>query len=193
MNKMGIALVISGPSGVGKGTLVNMLRKEFPSLEFSISYTTRSPREGEVDGKDYFFVSKEKFKRLIEEDFFAEWARVHSNYYGTPKEEIERKLKQGIDVVFDIDVQGARQLKKSIKEAICVFIMPPSVEELRNRLKKRSTETEDHIEMRLQNALEEMKLAEEFDYIVVNDNLSKAYETLRCIFIAQHFRTEKSK
>ncbi len=191
MNKAGIALVISGPSGVGKGTLVNMLREEFPSLEFSISYTTRNPRRGEVHGKDYYFVSREEFNRLIREDFFAEWAKVHSNYYGTPREEIDKKLRQGIDVVFDIDVQGARQLKRNLEEATFVFVMPPSIEELGKRLKKRSTETEKHIEMRLQNALEEMRFAEEFDYIVVNDNLKEAYNILRCIFISQHFRTRK--
>ncbi len=191
MTSSAVALVISGPSGVGKGTLVNMLRREFPSLEFSVSYTTRPPRKGEVDGEHYRFVSREEFLRLKEEDFFAEWAEVHSNYYGTPRDEIERKLSEGIDVVFDIDVQGARQLRKNLKDATFVFIMPPSLEELRNRLRGRSTESEELIEMRLKNAEEEMSLADEFDYIVVNDNLEEAYEILRCIFISQHAKPRK--
>ncbi len=136
MKNRGIALIISGPSGAGKGTLTKMLMEEFPDIQFSISYTTRKPDQ-EIDGKDYVFVSKEEFEKLIKEDMFAEWANVHGNYYGTPKREIEEKLNRGFDVVFDIDVQGARNLRQNLTEGVFVFILPPSIEELKQRLKKK--------------------------------------------------------
>ena len=188
MKDKGIALVISGPSGAGKGTLVKMLTQEFPNITFSVSYTTRSPRRGEKQGIDYFFVDKERFKELVERDFFAEWAQVHGNFYGTPKIEIEQRLDKGLDVIFDIDVQGARKLKQNLKDGVFVFIMPPGIEELRDRLEKRGTDSKEVVEKRLKNAKKEIDAAREFDFIVVNDILSEAYERLRCIYIAQKSR-----
>jgi guanylate kinase len=185
MKSRGLAFVVSGPSGVGKGTLVRRLMDEFPNIKFSISYTTRKPRKGEQHGIDYFFVEKEEFEALINKNFFVEWAIVHTNYYGTPRQEIEKKLAKGFDVIFDIDVQGARKLRQNLKDGVFVFILPPSIEELRRRLENRSTDTHKSIEIRLKNAKKEMNAAREFDFVVINDELEKAYETLRCIYLAQ--------
>lgn len=187
----GIALVVSGPSGVGKGTLIGMLMNEFKNLEFSISYTTRKPRPNEIDGVHYYFVSKEEFKKMIDENKFAEWAEVHGNFYGTPIDEIEKKLKKGVDVVFDIDVQGARQLKRNLPSGIFIFIMPPSMDELKNRLIKRSQDPISDIEIRLKNAQKEINSSREFDYIVVNDDLNVAYEQLRCIYVSMKLKVRK--
>lgn len=187
----GVALIVSGPSGVGKGTLISMLMKEFENIRFSISYTTRRPREGEIHGVHYFFVSKEEFKKMIEQDKFAEWAQVHGNFYGTPKVEIEQKLKQGLDVIFDIDVQGAKQLKKNLADGEFVFIMPPSMDELKKRLLKRSSDPILDIEIRLKNAEKEIKDASFFDYVIVNDDLDLAYENLRCIYLSSKLKVRK--
>jgi len=180
----GIALIISGPSGAGKGTLVKMLIKEFPNIQFSISYTTRKPREGEIDGVDYVFISKKEFKKLIEKDMFAEWAKVHGNYYGTPRKEIEEKLNKGFDVVFDIDVQGAKNLKQNLRQGVFVFILPPSIDELKRRLIKRGSDDPKTIEIRLKNAQKEMEAIDEFEYVILNDDLNKAYDYLRCIYLS---------
>ena len=184
MENKGIALIISGPSGAGKGTLVKMLIEEFPNIQFSISYTTRKPREGEIDGIDYVFISKEEFKKLIEKDMFAEWANVHGNYYGTPRKEIEEKLNKGFDVVFDIDVQGAKNLKQNLRQGVFVFILPPSIEELKRRLIKRGSDDPKTIEIRLKNAQKEMESIDEFEYVILNDDLNKAYDKLRCIYLS---------
>ncbi|MBT8763575.1 guanylate kinase [Desulfohalobiaceae bacterium Ax17] len=184
----GLLLVISAPSGTGKSTLISMLRKDFPELNFSISYTTRKPRPGEVHGRDYFFVSKDEFLRLKQKDFFAEWALVHSNFYGTPKEMTLRALQQGQDLVFDIDVQGARQLKESLGLGCYVFIFPPSFEALKERLQKRGTDDEKTIAKRLENAKAEISQSHFFDYWLINDDLNKAYEQLRSIVVAEKLR-----
>ncbi len=191
MKNRGVALIISGPSGVGKGTLLKMLMKEFPEINFSISYTTRKPRPGEIDGVDYVFVTKGRFFELVKEGMFAEWAEVHGNYYGTPKQEIENKLNKGIDVVFDIDVQGAVQLKQNLEDGVFVFILPPSLEELEKRLKKRRTDNEETIKIRLDNSKKEIKKYVEFDYVIVNDYLDDAYDKLRCIYLATKVRVRK--
>ncbi len=184
----GVALIVSGPSGVGKGTLISMLMKEFKNIKFSVSYTTRKPREDEINGVHYFFVSKEEFQKMIEQDKFAEWAQVHGNFYGTPKQEIEQKLRQGVDVIFDIDVQGARQLRGTLSDGEFVFIMPPSMDELEKRLIKRSSDSHLEIEIRLKNAEQEVKQSSFFDYIIVNDDLERAYESLRCIYLASKLK-----
>ena len=191
MENKGIALIISGPSGAGKGTLVKMLIEEFPNIQFSISYTTRKPREGEIDGIDYVFISKEEFKKLIKEDMFAEWANVHGNYYGTPRKEIEEKLNKGFDVVFDVDVQGAKSLKQSLRQGVFVFILPPSIEELKRRLIKRGSDDPKTIEIRLKNAQKEMEAIDEFEYVILNDDLNKAYDNLRCIYLSAKCRVRR--
>ncbi|GAB6163243.1 guanylate kinase [Desulfothermus naphthae] len=191
MENKGIALIISGPSGAGKGTLVKMLIEEFPNIQFSISYTTRKPREGEIDGIDYVFISKEEFKKLIKEDMFAEWANVHGNYYGTPRKEIEEKLNKGFDVVFDVDVQGAKSLKQSLRQGVFVFILPPSIDELKRRLVRRGGDDPKTIEIRLKNAQKEMEAIDEFEYVILNDDLNKAYDNLRCIYLSAKCRVRR--
>lgn len=184
MERQGIALVLSAPSGTGKTTLVQMLRAEFPRLCYSVSCTTRAPREGEQDGRDYHFLSRERFLRLKDEGYFAEWAEVHGNFYGTPLAPVRDMLQQGKDVLFDIDVQGARQVKTSLPEAFFAFILPPSLEELRRRLHNRGLDSEETIRRRLANAHDELKEAAWYDALIVNDRLEDAYARLRAAYKA---------
>jgi guanylate kinase len=184
----GLLLVISAPSGTGKSTLISMLRKDFPNLQFSVSYTTRKPRPGEVHGQDYFFVSEDEFLRLKEKNFFAEYALVHNHFYGTPKEMTLKALEQGQDLIFDIDVQGARQLKQNLGLGCYVFIFPPSFEALKERLQKRGTDDQKTIAKRLENARSEISQSHFFDYWIINDDLNKAYAELRSIVVAEKLR-----
>ncbi len=166
--------VISGPSGAGKGTIVAELLKRVPSISRVVTTTTRAPRPGEKDGVDYHFVTKEEFDRGRERGDFLEWAVVHGNYYGTPKAEVERKLKDGYDVVLVIDVQGAARVKEKMPESYLIFIKPPSLEELIKRLQLRRTETEREVSRRIARARAEMALAEKYDYVVINDEVNRA-------------------
>ena len=163
-------LVISGPSGVGKGTLVKMLCERQPDLMLSVSVTTRVPREHEQEGKDYFFVTKEAFERMVREGQLLEYASVHGNYYGTPKEYVGQMLSQGRDVILEIDPQGAKQVIASEKNCVSVFILPPSWKELQDRLTGRQTESPEQVEIRLKNAREEVKSLEMYRYAVINRN-----------------------
>ena len=183
--KNGILVVISGPSGAGKGTIVGRILKELDNIGFSTSMTTRSPREGEVEGRDYFFVTEEEFKKAIEEDAFVEYANVHGNYYGTPKSEVASRLGRGMNVLLDIDVQGAMNVKKQMPEGVFIFISPPSMEELRARLEGRGKDSTEDIERRLKNAEGEMKLIDEYDYHVVNDDLDTAVKKVKEIIIKE--------
>jgi len=184
----GLMLVMCAPSGTGKTTLVKRLLKEFPGFAFSVSYTTRKPRPGETPGQDYHFVSAEKFKGLIEKGFFAEWAEVHGNFYGSPRQATLNLLSKGKDVLFDVDVQGASQLKRSMDRGAYVFIFPPSREELLSRIKKRGADNEDTIQRRMQNAREEIAQSGIFDYWIVNDDLEAAYDRLRAVYLAERSR-----
>ncbi|MBQ9405451.1 MAG: guanylate kinase [Desulfovibrio sp.] len=184
VSRDGIALVLSAPSGTGKTTLVQRLRQEFPQIGYSVSCTTRQPRPGEVAGKDYIFLVRAEFERMRAEHHFAEWAEVHGNLYGTPLAPIHEALRQGQDILFDIDVQGAAQLKLSLAEAVFVFILPPSMHELENRLRKRGTDSEATIDIRLGNARKEMLEARWYDFLIVNDDLEVAYDSLRAIYLA---------
>lgn len=184
MKRNGIVLVICAPSGAGKTTLVKKLREDFPHFGYSVSCTTRAPREGEVDGKDYQFLSRERFLALREEGYFAEWATVHGNYYGTPLAPTLDMLHKGRDVIFDIDVQGAAQLRLTLPQGLYVFILPPSLPELEQRLRNRGSESEETLQQRLGNALHEMRQAHWFDAWVVNDDLSVAYDQLRAAYLA---------
>lgn len=184
MKRNGTVLVLCAPSGAGKTTLVKKLREEFPHFAFSVSCTTRTPRAGEVDGKDYHFLTKERFLALRDEGYFAEWATVHGNYYGTPLTPTLEMLHKGCDVIFDIDVQGAAQLRLTLPQGLYVFILPPSLPELKARLRERGSENEEALQQRLGNALHEMAQAHWFDAWVVNDDLNMAYDQLRAAYLA---------
>ena len=183
MPRKGIALVISAPSGAGKTTLVQRLMQEFPQFGYSVSCTTRQPRLGEVDGKDYIFLSREEFEQRRAQGYFAEWAEVHGNLYGTPLAPVKNSLQNGQDVLFDIDVQGAAQMKLSLAEAVFVFVLPPSMEELDRRLRGRGLDDEATIERRLTNARQEIRESRWYDAMVVNDELDAAYDALRAVFV----------
>jgi len=184
MQQEGLLIVISAPSGAGKTTLCNALVSRFPALKESISYTTRQPRQGEQDGVDYHFVSVERFKQMIAENGFAEWAEVHGNFYGTAIATLEQARIDGIDILLDIDCQGARILKDRGINGLFVFVLPPSMTELRRRLESRSSDAKEVIERRIARATEEIREARWYDYIVVNDRLDEAHEALSSIVTA---------
>lgn len=179
--RRGLPIVISAPSGCGKTTVVDELRRLRPELVRSISATTRPPRIGERDGVDYYFLTEEEFRRRIDEGLFAEYAQVHGHYYGTPEESLERLLASGRDVLLVIDVQGGLALKRAFPEAVTIFLLPPSMEELEARLRGRGTEPEDVIERRLANAKAEMDCAPLYQYRVVNDDVERAAREVAAI------------
>lgn len=181
----GKLFIISGPSGAGKGTIANRILEE-TDLAFSVSMTTRAPREGEIDRVHYFFVSKEEFQKNVEADGFLEHANVYGRRYGTPKAPILEKLKNGTDVLLDIEMQGALQIKENYPDGVFIFILPPSMSELRKRLTGRGTETQEAIEMRLSNTLKELSYVEKYDYLVVNGELDEAVNRVKAIIIAEH-------
>lgn len=193
LNERGLLVVLSGPSGVGKGTvrraLFDLPKHEF---EYSISCTTREPRKGEVDGEDYYFVTKEKFLQMIEDDKFLEWAEFVGNYYGTPKDAIEEKLARGKEVILEIEVEGALQIRKKMKDAVFIFLVPPGKKALYDRLLKRGTESEDKIQERISKADNEFLLAHKYDYIVVNDDVLNAADRIVAIIRAEHAKTQRS-
>lgn len=179
--KKGKLFVISGSSGVGKGTLISLLLKNNSKIMLSISHTTRSPRQGEVDGVNYFFRTKEEFQKSIEENAFLEWAQYSDNFYGTKRKFVERKLNEGFDLILEIDTQGALKVKEQMPDAILIFILPPSLKDLENRLRGRKTETEEAIQKRLNFVESEMKNSSLYDYQIVNDDLQMALEKLKGI------------
>lgn len=187
-NRLGVALVISAPSGAGKSTLVKRLMTEFPRFSYSVSYTTRPPRQDEEHGKDYYFTSNVEFDWLKAQGFFAEWARVHGNQYGTPLPFVADQLAKGRDLLFDIDVQGAAQLKEKLSQASFVFILPPSQKELARRLQGRGTDDKTVIARRLANAAQELAQADMFQSWIINDNLEQAYSQLKAVYIAETLR-----
>jgi guanylate kinase len=189
----GKLFIISAPSGTGKTTILKRVISELKGVGFSVSHTTRQPRPGELAGKDYFFVKRLVFEAMQEQNAFLEYAEVHGNLYGTSKAVIDNLVKEGKDVILDIDVQGARQIrKKSATEAVFVFIVPPSLAELEKRLKSRETDSESVIGTRLQNARQEMTDMEHYDYIIVNDVVENAVEVLCSIIIAERSRARRS-
>lgn len=190
--KIGSLIVLSGPSGAGKGTICNKLLEEDDSLNLSISMTTRSPRGVEVDGKDYYFVSRDEFEKRINDGDFLEYAKVHGdNYYGTPKDKVLEYLNNGEDIILEIDIQGALKVKDVMPEGIFIFIMPPSMRELRDRLVKRNTETKDKIIERFKNAYKEINEVTKYNYIVINDEVSSAVEKVKAIILAEKCRVDR--
>lgn len=193
LNDRGLLVVISGPSGVGKGTVRKALfSMNNHDLVYSVSMTTRKPREGEVDGKDYYFVSKEEFLQRIEGKQFLEYAEFVGNYYGTPLDKVEEQLDQGHEVVLEIEVEGALQVREKAKDAVFIFIAPPSKKALYDRLKKRGTESDEVILSRMQKADREFMLAHKYDYIVVNDDVNNAADRVMAIIRAEHAKTERT-
>lgn len=182
--------VVSGPSGVGKGTLVAALRERLSSLGLTVSATTRSPRPGETDGISYYFLTDGEFERRVEEGDFLEWAWVHGHRYGTLKSEAERLLGQGRSVILEIDVQGGLQVREKLPDAVLVFIEPPSMDELERRLRGRGTESEADVERRLANAREEMRCADRYDVRIVNDDLDRAEQELEQVI--ESYETRRS-
>lgn len=174
----GILFVLSGPSGVGKGTVLDRVFDQYQDVEYSVSMTTREPRPGEVDGEDYFFVSTSEFKKYKDNDGFIESACVHGNFYGTPKKFVKEALKEGRDIILEIDINGARQVRKNFEDAVYIFLTPPSFDELKNRLIKRDSESKADLEIRLRNARSEMSDADDYDYKVVNDKVDSAAERI---------------
>ncbi|AHM56773.1 guanylate kinase Gmk [Peptoclostridium acidaminophilum DSM 3953] len=193
MNKEGILIVICGPSGVGKGTICKEFLGENRDIKLSVSATTRMPRTGEVDGISYHFLGTGQFEEMVKNGEFIEYARVYDNYYGTPKAEVLKSLKNGEDVLLEIDIQGAMQVKCSYPEAVFVFILPPSLRELRDRIVKRGSETEESLKLRFGSAYEEICKIENFDYFVVNDDVEKAVMQLDCIMMAEKNRVLRNK
>ena len=180
-NRKGTLFVFSGPSGAGKGTLLSRLFSELDDLGYSVSCTTRAPREGEQDGIDYHFISDEDFKRHIDSCDFLEWANVHSHRYGTLRSDVQKALDQGRDIILEIDVQGALQVKEKMPEAVTVFLAPPSLEALEQRLRGRGTETEEKIRQRLETAKKELLLAPTYDFTVINNIPEQAAGEIRAI------------
>ncbi|WP_298704729.1 guanylate kinase [uncultured Veillonella sp.] len=193
MSDRGILIVLSGPSGAGKGTICAALRKEMPNLVYSVSMTTREPRVGEEEGISYFFRTKEEFQRLIEDDAFLEYAKVYDNYYGTPKQHVMNLLSEGKSVILEIDIQGAMQVKERFSEAVFIYIVPPSLDILSTRLRDRGTDATDVINKRLSKASSELALAHRYDYIVVNDELNEAVEKVASILRAETCRIKRNK
>ena len=193
LNHRGLLIVLSGPSGVGKGTVRKALF-EMPEQEFvySVSMTTRAPRPGEVDGVDYYFVSREEFEKQIAAGNLLEYAEFVGNYYGTPKDKVEEQLNMGKEVILEIEVNGAFQVREKCKDAVFVFLVPPTRHALYERLKSRGTESEERILARIEKANKEFKLAHQYDYIVVNDEIYNAADRIMAIIRAEHAKTFRS-
>ncbi|MCR3906222.1 MAG: guanylate kinase [Tenericutes bacterium] len=193
LNERGLLVVISGPSGVGKGTVRRALfQMPHHDLVYSVSMTTRPPRPGEVEGVDYYFVDKETFLQRIKENKFLEWAEFVGNYYGTPRDKVDEQLDKGKEVVLEIEVEGALQVRKQMKEAVFVFLVPPGKKALYERLVSRGTESIDLINKRMKKAESEFLLAHKYDYIVVNDEVNNAADRIMAIIRAEHAKTERT-
>lgn len=189
MNQQGILVVVSGFSGAGKGTLMKELLRRYDNYALSISATTRQPREGEVNGEDYFFLSREEFQQMIEQKLLVEYAQYVNHYYGTPREYVEKKMAEGKDVILEIEIQGALKVKKRFPEALLIFVTPPDAQELRRRLVGRGTETIEVINARLRRAAEEASGMEAYDYLLINDKIETCVEQMHHLIQLQHNKT----
>lgn len=189
--KRGSLFIISAPSGAGKTTLCQKLREIIPDLKFSVSYTTRQPRDGEINDVHYTFIDEDEFRSMAAEGEFIEWAEVHGNFYGTSKKRIEDAINNGFDIMLDIDVKGARQIKEHLPESVLIFVLPPSMDILKERLVGRMSESEEFIKKRLRNALNETKEYKNYDYVIINDMLDDALKGMSAVIIAERVRTSK--
>ena len=192
-NTKGVLIVISGPSGAGKGTICKELIEKHDNIYISVSATTRSPRAGEIDGVNYYFLTKDEFKDKVESNGFIEYANVHGNYYGTPKLNVEKMLNEGKNVILEIDIQGALQVKENFEEGVFIFILPPSMEELKRRIIKRGSETEESLMTRFKNAYKEINYVSKYNYAVVNDTLDLAVSKVEAIINAEKCRVDRIK
>jgi guanylate kinase len=184
----GNLIIISSPSGGGKGTLIKEILKAVPNVGYSVSYTTRAMRQGEENGRDYFFVSRAKFSDLIEKAEFLEFAEVHGNLYGTSLNQVQKEISNGNDVVLEIDVQGAESVRRKVPDSVGIFILPPSFEVLRHRLTSRATEKQEDLSLRLRNSINEVRQYEYFDYVVINDEVTRATGDLQNIILAERLK-----
>jgi guanylate kinase len=191
MNVSGGIFVVSGPSGAGKSALIRHVRESVSMLGYSVSHTSRKPRGAEVEGVDYHFVDRDTFTRMIEEGDFVEWAEVYNDLYGTSFSGLEIPTSQGLDVIMDVDVQGAKNIKARFKQSVLVYILPPSLQELAERLKSRRTEREETVHKRLEKASREIKNCVWYDYIIFNDNLARAAEEMKSVITAERCRRSR--
>jgi len=192
MNKSkGSLFIVSAPSGAGKTTICKKIMEVMDNVKTSVSYTTRSPRQGEVEGEDYSFISEKKFRGMIRKCEFAEWAEVHGNLYGTSQKRLEKIINDGFDVILDIDTQGAEQIRKIYGNGVYIFILPPSMTELRNRLEKRMSNTKEDMERRLKRASEEIRAYKMYDYVIINNLLKSSLGTFESILVAERQRSLK--
>lgn len=193
MFRRGLLIVVSGPSGTGKGTVLKLVKESCNYIRFSVSATTRKPREGEVDGKHYFFKTKEEFESMIGKNEFVEWVEYCDNYYGTPKKYIQDSIDQGYDVILELEVEGALNIKKHYPDCVTIFMVPPSFEELKQRIEGRGTEKPEVIEKRLEKARQELKLADQYDYVTINNAVEDSVREINSIIIAEKLRFHRNK
>ncbi len=193
MNKKGLLIVVSGPSGAGKGTICKAILEQHPHIQLSVSVTTRPPREGEVEGINYFFKSEEEFLAMVENGEFLEYAKVFDSYYGTPKKYVKDKLLLGQDVILEIDIQGALKVKDKFEEGVFIFIVPPSMKELKRRIVNRGTESQESIVKRFQSAYQELNFISRYNYVVVNDTIEEATRKIEAIIIAEKCRVDRNR
>ncbi|WP_100373258.1 guanylate kinase [Bacillus sp. FJAT-45037] len=187
----GLLIVLSGPAGVGKGTVCGSLREEETMIQYSVSATTRKPRQGEIDGVNYFFRTRDEFESMIKNDQLLEWAEYVGNYYGTPIDYVRETIDNGQDIILEIEVQGALKVREKFPEGVFIFLMPPSLAELRARIVGRGTETEEVINKRMTVAREEIDMMKKYDYVVENDQVDLAVERIKSIVIAEHCKRER--
>ena len=193
LNRKGLLLVVSGPSGAGKGTICKALLNKNDQIKLSVSATTRKPRNGEVHGVNYFFIEKEEFTKMIENGEFLEYAQIYDNFYGTPKAAIIECLEKGQDVILEIEMQGAKQIKEVYPEGVFIFVLPPSLEELKSRIVGRGTETQEEIEKRFSCAFEEINQIVNYDYFIVNEDIEKSVSDVEAIICAEKNKVTRYK
>jgi guanylate kinase len=189
----GILFVVSSPSGGGKGTLIQRVLKRVPNLGYSVSFTTRAPRNGEENGREYFFVTREEFDRMVAANEFLEWAHVHSKLYGTARQQVEREISEGRDIILEVDVQGAASVRSLLRDSVSIFILPPSFEVLKQRLRARGTDSQEELDLRLRNAPTELKDYLAFQYVILNDDVDRAANQMAAIVHAERARLSRQE